>query len=106
VLTDRPTTRVKRLADENTIATRIAMPTLHPNLNRVDVRYQLFVKDLRAGKVEEMSETHRMRYLFRPELELLAEDAGLRIVSSGAWMSEREPDFSTWYVHFVLQHRN
>lgn len=106
VLTDRPMTRVKRLADENTIVTRIAMPTLHPNLNHVDVRYQLFVKDLRTEKVEEISETHRMRYLFRPELEMLAEDAGLHIVSSGAWMSEREPDFSTWYVHFALKHRS
>jgi SAM-dependent methyltransferase len=106
VLTDRPTTRVKRLADENTIVTRIAVPTLHPNLNRVDVRYQLFVKDLRTGKVEEISETHRMRYLFHPELELLAENAGLRIVSSGAWMSDREPDFSTWYVYFVVRHRD
>ena len=106
VLTDRPATRVKRLADENTIVTRIAVPTLHPNLNRVDVQYQLFVKDLRTEKVEEISETHRMRYLFHPELELLAENAGLRIVSGGAWMSDREPDCSTWYVYYVVRHRD
>src|SRR3989344_8472581 len=93
VLTDRPVVRVKQLADEATSVTRIAEPTLHPNLDCVDVRYQLFVKDLRSGQVEEVQETHRMRYLFQPELELLAEDAGLRIESGGAWMSERELDF-------------
>jgi SAM-dependent methyltransferase len=106
VLTDRPTVRVKRLVDETSVVTRIATPTLHPNLNRVDVRYRLFVKDRRSEIVEELSETHRMRYLFHPEVELLAENAGLRVVSCGAWMSGREPGFSTWYVYFVLKHRH
>ncbi|HSD85058.1 MAG TPA: class I SAM-dependent methyltransferase [Anaerolineae bacterium] len=106
VLTDRPTVRVKRFADASTSVTRIAVPTLHPNLNRVDIQYQLFVKDNGSGTVEELSELHQMRYLFRPELELLAEAAGLRIESCGAWMSDREPDFSTWYVHFVVKQRD
>lgn len=106
VLTDRPVVRVKQLADETTSVTRIAEPTLHPDLNCVDVRYQLFVKDLRSMQVEEVQEIHRMRYLFQPELELLAEDAGLRIESCGAWMSDRKPDFSTWYVYFVVKHRH
>lgn len=106
VLTDRPVVRVKQLADETTSVTRIAEPTLHPNLDCVDVRYRLFVKDLRSGQVEEVQETHRMRYLFRPELELLAEDAGLRIESGGAWMSGRELDFTTWYACFVVKHRD
>jgi SAM-dependent methyltransferase len=38
VLTDRPTIRVKRFADDSTSVTRIAVPTLHPNLNRVDIQ--------------------------------------------------------------------
>lgn len=105
VLTDRPTVRVKRFEDASTSVTRIAVPTLHPNLNRVDIQYQLFVKDNGSGTIEELSELHQMRYLFRPELELLAEAAGLRIESCGAWMSDREPDFSTWYVYFVVKHR-
>lgn len=106
VLTDRPTVRVKRFADASTSVTRIAVPTLHPNLNCVDIQYQLFVKDNGSGMVEELSELHQMRYLFRPELELLAEVAGLHIESCGAWMSDREPDFSTWYVHFVVKQRD
>lgn len=105
VLTDRPIVRVKRFADDATSVTRIAEPTLHPNLNRVDIQFQLFIKDIRSGTVEELSELHQMRYLFRPEVELLAETAGLRVESCGAWMSERAPDFSTWYVYFVVKHR-
>ncbi len=103
VLTERPTVRVKHLADDNASVTRIAVPTLHPNLNRVDVQFQLFIMDKRRDAVEELSELHQVRYLFRPELELLADASGLRIESCGEWMTGREPDHSTWYAYFVLK---
>ena len=106
VLSDRPAVRVKHFADAATNVTRIATPTLHPNLNQVDVHYQLFVRDTRSETVEELTELHQVRYLFRPELELLADNAGLRIESCGAWLSDREPGLSSWYVYFVLKHRN
>lgn len=105
VLTDRPAVRVKHLADDDVAVTRIAVPTLHPELNRADVQYQLFIRDKRRNTVEELSEVHRVRYLFRPELELLADACGLRVEFCGAWMSGCEPDFSTWYVYFVLKQR-
>jgi SAM-dependent methyltransferase len=104
VLTDRPAERVKCFEDDVTSVTRIAVPTLHPNLNRVDVQYQLSIKDKRSKAVEELSELHQVRYLFRPELELLADAAGLHVENCGAWMTGREPDFSTWYVYFVVKH--
>lgn len=104
VLTDRPTVRVKRLADDATTVIRIAEPSLHSNENVVDVNYNLFVTDRASGDVAELTELHRMRYLFRPELDLLAEQHGLRIVDSGAWMSDRPTDDSSWYVHFALKH--
>lgn len=106
VLTDPPSVRVKRFADDSTIVTRIALPTLHPNENRVDIKFQLFAKAVESGMTEELSELHQMRYLFRPELELLAEAAGLRIESCRAWMSDQEPSPSTWYVYFVVKHRS
>ena len=105
VLTDPPTVRVKHFEDAATRVTRIAVPTLHPNENRVDVQYQLFIKDKRSEAVVELTEVHQVRYLFRPELELLAESVGLQIESSGAWLTDREPDSSTWYVHFVIKHK-
>lgn len=106
VLADLPTVREKSFADDNTAVTRIAVPTLYPNNNWVDVDYQLFVEDLHSESVEELSESHHVRYLFRPELELLAETAGLRLEACGAWMSEKEPDLTTWYVYFVVKHKN
>lgn len=102
VLTDPPVVRVKQLEDEQTSVIRTATPTMHSERNTVDVNYRLIVRDKPSGVVEELSEVHRMRYLFRPELELLAEAAGLKVVSWGEWMSDRQPNISTWYVWFAL----
>ena len=104
VLTDRPTVRVRRMEDAETSVIRSAEPTLRANDNIVDVFYRLSATDRRSGRVDEFTEIHRMRYLFRPELELLAGLHGLRIVASGAWMTEQPMDCSTWYVYFALKH--
>jgi SAM-dependent methyltransferase len=47
VLTEHPEVRIKRMADEKTEITRLAEPVLHPNENRVDVHYHVFVTDIR-----------------------------------------------------------
>jgi SAM-dependent methyltransferase len=103
VLTQRPETRVKRIRDTEIEVTRIAEPTLYPNECRVDVDYDVFVRDCRTGVVEELHETHRMRYLFAPEIELLAANAGFRVVQCGEWMSENGPSASSWGVWFALK---
>jgi SAM-dependent methyltransferase len=101
VLSDRPTIRIKRLEDEEIGITRIAEPLMHPNQNWVDVNYQVFIKDKNTGAVEELQETHRMRYLFKPEIELLFTDLQLEPIECREWMSNREPGFDTWGVYFV-----
>jgi SAM-dependent methyltransferase len=105
VLTDRPAVRVKRLEDEQIIVTRIAEPVMHPNENVVDVNYHVFVRDKVSGEVEEVKETHRMRYLFRPEIEILLKETGMEVIESSEWMSDREPGFDTWGVCFVARNR-
>lgn len=101
VLSDRPNIRIKRLEDEEIGITRIAEPLMHPNQNLVDVNYQVFIKDKNTGAVEELQETHRMRYLFKPEIELLFTDLQLEPIECREWMSNREPGFDTWGVYFV-----
>ena len=101
VLTDRPVVRVKRLEDDAMQVTRIAEPETHPNENGVDVHYQIFIKNKETGAIEEFKETHRMRYLFKPEIDLLFEQAGFEFVDSFEWMTGRKPGFNTWSVCFV-----
>jgi len=101
VLTDRPAVRIKRLEDDVIQVTRIAEPRIHANENIVDVNYHLFIKNKSTGIVEQFKETHRMRYLFKPEIALLFEQAGFQFVDVFEWMTSREPGFDTWSVYCV-----
>ena len=103
VLTDRPAVRVKRLEDESIVVTRIAEPALHENDNQVEVDYQVFIRSKETGMVNELHETHRMRYLFHPEVSCFLEEAGMEIVSAGEWLTGRRPGFDTWGVCYVAR---
>jgi len=103
VLTDRPTVRIKRLEDEEIAVTRIVEPVMHANDNLVDSNYQVLIRDKASGKVEELRETHHMRYLFRPELELLLAEAEMRVIEAAEWMTGRPAGFDTWGVCFVVR---
>jgi SAM-dependent methyltransferase len=101
VLTDRPVVRVKRMADERTEVVRIAEPELHANDNLVDVNYEVLVRDRKTGHVEVLRETHRMRYLFKPEVERLLNASGLQLIDFFEWITGRPPGCNTWGVCFV-----
>ncbi|MEA3420938.1 MAG: SAM-dependent methyltransferase, partial [Acidobacteriota bacterium] len=103
VLSDPPVMRVKRLEDEKIEITRIAEPEMYPNENRVDVHYQVFIKDKSTERVEILKETHRMRYLFKPEIEQMLELSGLSLINGQEWLSGNELDFSTWNGCFIAE---
>jgi SAM-dependent methyltransferase len=103
VLTLRPSVRIKRFADSVIEVTRIAEPVLYPNENCVDVRYSIFIRDKESSGVEEVHETHRMRYFFTPELDRLFAINGLKRRYAEEWMSGRAPGCDTWGVCFVGQ---
>ena len=104
VLTERPTVRIKRLENEQIIVTRIAEPIIYPNENLVDIQYQVFIKNKSSGNVEELKESHIIRYLFKPELALLLNNVGLNIINYMEWVSCQKLDFSTWNSVFIVNH--
>lgn len=96
VLTDKPAVRAKRLEDEDIFVTRIAEPVTHPNENIVDVNYHVFIRDKASDRVDEIKESHRMRYLFKPEIEFFCTKNGLKITEILEWMTDKEPGFESW----------
>ncbi|MGA9407992.1 MAG: class I SAM-dependent methyltransferase [Bacteroidota bacterium] len=103
VLTDRPTVRVKRLEDDAIKITRIAEPILYPDKNLVDVRYTVFIRQKKGGAVQEIHETHTMRYLFSPEIELMLANTGFNILTREEWVTKKPLGFDTWGALFVCQ---
>jgi len=103
VLTDPPVVRVKRLEDDESSVIRIAEPVLHYNENVVDVNYEVQITDKTTGKLERLRETHRMRYLFIPEIEYIQRIIGFKMVQSLQWLNlEREPEPTNWSACCVV----
>lgn len=96
VLTERPTQRVKVFEDATTKIVRIATPSLHINDNLVDVNYELLVIDKASGRCEQFAENHRMRYLFKPEIENLFAQHKFQAVAFTEWLSDDVPDATSW----------
>ncbi len=103
VLSDRPVTRVKRVDEAGMRVTRLAEPVLHADRNIVEVTYTLTVVDGQTGHADETREVHAMRYLFLPELELLADNAGLELVETGQWLSGNPLNMDSWLGYGIAR---
>lgn len=103
VLSDRPTVRVKSLEDELIQVTRIAEPVIYPNDNWVDVNYHIFIKDKSSGAVDELKETHTMRYLFKSEIEFLLHKFQIQFLDYKEWLTNKPAGFDTWGVYFLVR---
>ena len=86
---------MKRLADEEIAVTRIAEPVMRVNENLVDVNYTVFIEVKATGQTEQVRETHRMRYLFLPEL-MLQRQGLFDERATHAWMSQGAGDGSRY----------
>ena len=103
VLTDLPVVRVKRLDDEDVSVFRIAEPVLSYNTNVVDVNYEVLVTDKKTGVLEQLRETHSMRYFFVPEMQMFLKTAGFEIILCEEFMTGRQPGPDTWGVAWVCR---
>jgi SAM-dependent methyltransferase len=103
VLSLRPETRVKQLETDGRTLIRIAQPEMKINYNRVDVHYDLLVNDRRNQQVETIRETHCMRYLFEPEVDLFLKISGFRLLSAQEWLTGQVLDTKTWSCCFIAQ---
>jgi len=103
VLTERPEVRVKRLEQAGIEVTRISEPVHYTDRNVVDVNYTLLISDPGNGRFEKSQETHSMRYLFLPEIELLAAMTGFGLIQSGEWLTGRPLHDRSWHGYAVLR---
>jgi len=94
---------VKRIEAAEVCVTRIAEPTLDINRNVVDVNYTLIVADRARGQIEEIKELHSVRYLFLPEIELLAANSGFAIAESGEWLTGNHLHSRCWSGYVVAR---
>ena len=101
VLSEPPEVRVKRMEDENIRVTRICEPELLENDNGVIVNYTVFVEDRRTQAYTQLAESHRMRYLFKPEIEAFFAEAGMETVAACEWITGKPLGSHTFAACFA-----
>ena len=102
VLSDPPTIRIKRLEDANTFITRITEPVMNINNNIVDVNFEVILESKKTHFTEKINETHKMRYLFIPEIEYFSKKTGLTIIATYNWLDFSSLSEKTWYGLIIL----
>ena len=103
VYAQKPSVRVKRMADDQVEITRITEPVIHANENRVDVHYTIFACELATSAVHTLQEIHPMRHFSLPEIDLLAEAHGFERIGAEEFTTGKPPSEDTWGVCLILR---
>lgn len=103
VLMQKPEPRTRHLQDDAIDVTRAAMPVLRLSENIVDVNYSVAITVKATGEKRDINETHSMRYLFLPEIELFAAGKAWGRCRHAAWMKDEAPTAQDWAGLTVLQ---
>lgn len=103
VLTERPEERTKIIENSKVKVIRQATPTIRYNDNVVEVKYTVNVTDKQTNHSEDLSEVHKMRYFFFPELTQFLELCGFSVLDFHEWMTKKMPSEKTWGVTIVAK---
>ena len=103
VLSLRPEVRFKKIENDNVRIIRVAEPQVCANENLIDVNYEIILIDKKNKTAQTLKETHRVRYLFKPEIELLFKNNGFEMLYCAEFLSNKTPGFDTWGVCFVAK---
>ena len=98
-----PEKRTLTKANSLISVTRAAEPSEDVARSLVSVEYHYSVKNLETSEISNYTETHLMRHFTETEIALLAGHHGFELVESCEFMSDAEPDRTTWGVWFVLR---
>lgn len=105
VLSEKPAVRVKKVEDENNILVRYANPVCHEEADTVDVVYDVIVIDKKTGTARQINETHKMRYFFRPEVELMLNMAGMELIDCVDCNTLKSTAFDSWTAYFMARRK-
>ena len=102
----RPSTRVKRISNQDFEIFRIAEPEIIDEKNLVNVNYTVFMKDKESGLIQSFKEQHKMRHFSIPEMDRIAIQSGFEQVNVESFLDRKTPDTSTWGVCFAYRKKS
>jgi SAM-dependent methyltransferase len=103
VYAQKPETRIKRMENDKISVTRIAESEMKTSQNTVNVHFEVLIRDKKTNIVETLTELHPMRHFSIPEIELVAQQTGFKVIRQEEFLTGKLPGEDTWGVCFVLQ---
>lgn len=104
VITEKPDKRIKEMSNSKYKIIRHAHPKIYPNKNCVDVKYDAKLYNNNGELLDTIEETHRMRYLFKTEIDFFAKKNKLKILNQYNWLEFQNTDFNSWTCVYILCH--
>ena len=104
VITEKPKNRIKEMSNSDFKIVRHAHPEIFPNKNCVNVNYNAKLYNKNGKLLDTIEETHRMRYLFKTEIDFFAKKNKLKIINQFNWLELKNPDFNSWTCVYILSH--
>lgn len=102
VLMDPPKKKIKRLENKTLEIIRLTDAKMYADLNKVDVSFDISVRNKQDNTVINKKELHQMRYFFDTELEMLCDKHGFQIDKKYKWLTFLKPSFESWNVVWVV----
>jgi len=103
VYLQQPETRIKRLNTDNYEIFRLAEPEVFFEQNLVQVNYTLLVKNKASLQCDVLKESHLLRHFSTPELTLMAEICGLKLLGCEEFLTGNKPSEKSWGVCYILK---
>lgn len=101
VLNEKPENKVKYFEDEFLHIERKATPVHYINDNKVDVNYDIKIKNKSDNSEKQLHETHNVRYFFKPELQEFLKQNDIELIHCEEWLTKNEPSENSWGVCFI-----
>lgn len=97
-----PSVKTKRVEDKERKITRVAQPKLDAFHHLCEVNYQ--VEIVRGNTVEEIKETHQVRFFFPQEMKYYLEQAGFKVLKICPFLNlDGRTDENEWNISFIAK---
>ena len=103
VLHHLPASRTKYGQNERMEVTRIGETKMYIDKNIAEVNYEIVVKDKSNGKYLTVKEKHPMRYFSMPEIALIAEQTGFKLIGFEEFLTSGRPTLESWNIFVMLE---
>lgn len=103
VLNLQPQIRTKTLENDDLKIIRLATPKIDFNSSIVDVNYDITITNKKNNLQHNITETHKMRYLFLNEVDFFLKVNNFKLIESQEFLTGHFPSKDSWGLCFIAK---